>query len=352
MCFNKTEPLCVRPHRLLCLYCALEQPAAVPAPEAVARLAETVRRDPGVPLALRCPSHDSFGYQSPEPEPEDAAGACFMQKQDMEILFRMDLAPGTVLPARIAVARARKAVTSVSAICGYGVATSPAWEGCPLAGTGLYERARETMLDKIFPPRETEEMERDKTTSLAAMNTAGAIRTRPHILLCAVAQYGRGVRPPFKDDNLPELVQKIIRQPDTPIELVGGADGMMCAPCGARCTVRGTCMGPGFVHSGGLFNELKDLRILQILGLTFGDVVPGRELFRRIFERMPTTVNTCALERSAPELSVWWDPCPCGGYEKGRGELMREMGLTDRAGTACAEDSPRCRTLPACDQIG
>jgi hypothetical protein len=334
MCFNKTEPLCVRPHRLLCLYCALEQPAAVPAPEEIARLAETVRRDPGVPLALRCPSHDSFGYQSPDPEPEEAARACFMQKQDMEILFRMDLAPGTVLPARIAVARARKAVTSVSAICGYGVATSPAWQGCPLAGTGLYERAREAMLDKIFPPREAEEMERDKAASLAAMNTAGAIRTRPHILLCAVAQYGRGDRPPFKDDNLPELVQKIIREPEIPIELVGGADEMMCAPCGARCTVRGTCMGPGFVHSGGLFNELKDLRILQILGLAFGDVVPGRALFRRIFERMPTTVNTCALERSVPELSVWWDPCPCGGYEKGRVELMREMGITDRLGGA------------------
>jgi hypothetical protein len=317
---------CTRPHRLLCLFCALEQPKAVPAPEAVVRLAEAVRRDPGVPLALRCPSHDSFGYQSPEPETADPARDCFMQKQDMEVLFRMDLAPGTVLPARIAVARARKAVTSVSAICGYGVATSPAWAGCPLAGTGLYERARETGLDTIFPPREKGEMERDKASSLEAMQAAPAIRTRPHILLCAVAQYGRGIRPPFKDDNLPELLQFVLERPETRIELVGGADAMMCAPCGARCPGRGTCMGPGFVNSGGLFNELKDLRILQILGLTFGDALPGRDLFRLIFARMPTTVNTCALERSVPELSVWWDPCPCGGYEKGRTELMREMG--------------------------
>lgn len=330
---NSHDPhaeLCVRPHRLLCLFCALEQPEAVPSSETVARLAAAIRCDPGLPLVLRCPSHDSFGYQSPEAETADAARACFMQKQDMEVLFRMDLAPGTVLPARIAVARARKAVTSVSAICGYGVATSPAWEGCPLAGTGLYERARETGMDQIFPPRVSAEMDRDKNTSLAAMQSSAAIRTRPHILLCAVAQYGRGIRPPFKEDNLPELVQQVIRQPNTLIELVGGADAMMCAPCGARCTVRGTCMGPGFVHSGGLFNELKDLRILQILGLTFGDVVPGGQLFQRIFERMPTTVNTCALERSVPELSVWWDPCPCGGYEKGRTELMREMGLSSR----------------------
>jgi hypothetical protein len=35
----------------------------------------------------------------------------------------------------------------------------------------------------------------------------------------------------------------------------------------------------------------------------------------------------CALERSVPELSVWWDPRPCGGYEKGRTELMWSLGL-------------------------
>ncbi len=320
----------IRPHHLLCLFCALEQPAAVPAPEAIAQLAEAIRRDPGLPLALTCRSDDSFAFQSPRDSADPAPDAGFRQKQDMEVLFRMDLSPGTVLPARIAVARARKACTSVSGICGYGEATSPAWQGCPLAGTGLYERARETGMDTIFPPRDNPGMERDKASSLEAMRAAAAVRVRPHILLCAVAQYGRGIRPPFKDDNLPELFQLILERPETRIELVGGADAMMCAPCGARCTARGTCMGPGFVNSGGLFNELKDLRILQILGLTFGDVLPGCDLYRRIFERMPTTVNTCALERSVPELSVWWDPCPCGGYEKGRTELMREMGLNSR----------------------
>ncbi len=320
----------VRPHRLLCLFCALERPEAVPAPAALAQLAAAIRRDPGLPLALQCPSHDSFAFQSPAPDPAVGPAACFVQRQDFETLFRMDLTPGAVLPARIAVARARKAVTSVSGVCTYGDATAPAWQGCPLAGTGLYERARETGMATIFPPRDAAEMERDKVTSLAAMQAATAIRTRPHILLCAIAQYGRGIRPPFKEDNLPELLQHVIHHPDTPIELVGGADEMMCAPCGARCPGRGSCLGPGFVHSGGLFNELKDLRILQLLGLTFGAVVPARELLQRIFDRMPTTVNTCALERSVPELSVWWDPCPCGGYEKGRVELRRELGLTAR----------------------
>jgi hypothetical protein len=326
---TSNEAIEVRPHHLLCLFCARERPGDVPDSQAVAALAETVRRDPGLPLVLCCRSDDSFAFQSPPGGGDDPADACFRQKQDMEVLFRMDLSPGAILPARIAVARARKACTSVSGICGYGEVTGPAWQGCPLAGTGLYERARETGLEQIFPPREAGEMERDKASSLGVMRAAAAIRVRPHILLCAVAQYGRGVRPPFKDDNLPELLQLIPERPETRIELVGGADAMMCAPCGARCTTRGTCMGPGFVNSGGLFNELKDLRILQILGLSFGEVVPARELFLRIFTRIPTTVNSCALERSVPELSVWWDPCPCGGYEKGRLELMREWGFLD-----------------------
>ncbi len=316
----------VRPHHLLCLFCALEKPEGVPENRVVAELAATIRRDPGIPLALCCHSDDSFAFQSPDASGADALDACFTQKQDMEILFRMNLPPGTVLPARIAVAMARQAVTSVSAICGYGEATAEAWRGCPLAGTGCYWQVRDTGMDRLFPPRERDAMDRDKAASLEAMRSADAIRIRPHILLCAVAQYGRGIRPPFPEDNLPELLQHVIDHPEVHIEMAGGADEMMCQPCPVRCVSRGTCIGPGFVNSGGLFNELKDLRILQILGITFGQSLPACELFQRIFQRIPTTVNSCAIERLVPETSVWWDPCPCGGYEKGRADLMSEMG--------------------------
>jgi hypothetical protein len=293
----------------------------------VAELAEAICRDPGLPLALVCRSDDSFAFQSPADDGDDAQTACFRQKQDMEILFRMDLTPGVVLPARIAVARARKAVPSVSGVCTYGDVSGPAWKGCPLAGTGLYERLRETMLERVFAAREEVEMAEDKATTLTEMLEDGPVRIRPHILLCAVAQYGRGIRPPFDEDNLPELLQLILKEPDAEIELTGGADAMMCAPCPCRCPDRGICIGPGHIHSGGLMNELKDLRILQILGLVFGDTLPAKELYTRIFTRIPTTVGSCAIEQAVPELSAWWDPCPCGGYERGRRELMVEMGI-------------------------
>jgi hypothetical protein len=327
------SPLITPPRRLLCLFCALSKPAEVPEAQAVADLAAAIRADPGRPLALQCQSHDAFAFQSPGSPGEDSNRACFRQKQDLEILFRMDLAPGAVLPARIAVALARKAVTSVSGICGYGDATGPAWQGCPLAETDGYWQARETGMETLFPARDRPGMERDKAASLDAMRSAKAIRTRPHILMCAIAQYGRGVRPPFPDDNLPELLQHVLDRPETLIELVAGADAMMCAPCGVRCPDRGACLGTGFVHSGGLFNELKDLRILQLLGLAYGDIIPARDLFARILARIPTTVGACVLERSVSERSVWWDPCPCGGYEKGRRELL-ETGVFAIAGQA------------------
>ena len=51
------------------------------------------------------------------------------------------------------------------------------------------------------------------------------------------------------------------------------------------------------------------------------------ELFRLIFEKIPTTQEICRRDNPCP--SVWWDPCGESNlkqgnadYEKGRRELM------------------------------
>jgi hypothetical protein len=176
-------------------------------------------------------------------------------------------------------------------------------------------------------------MAADKRESLSALLAAPEISVRPHILICAVCQYGAGVRPPFEPDNLPELLDLILnRNPDLPIKLVKGADWLMCAPCPSRVVemdagfATGACVcGP--IGSGGLYNELKDLNVLRQLGLTFGATMEARELFRLIFERLPTVVGVCALPNGdhAPH-SLWWDPCGeikmPGSYEQGR-EMLR-----------------------------
>jgi hypothetical protein len=85
-----------------------------------------------------------------------------------------------------------------------------------------------------------------------------------------------------------------------------------------------------------LYNEAKDLNVLQALGLTYGTVLGARDLFRLILGRVPTTDGVCALNRiPLPEHSVWLDGCHSmvfpGPYEKGRAGLWEAFGYTDSA---------------------
>ena len=133
-------------------------------------------------------------------------------------------APGAVLPARIMLGRMLKLIETTDGLCAYDRVTSDAWRGCPKAKSGYYEKTREKGIGAIVPQRDEDVMARDKAESLDAMKQADAITVRPHILVCAAAQYGNGIRPPYPPDNLPELLQHIIKHPDTPGN--GSPDGM------------------------------------------------------------------------------------------------------------------------------
>jgi len=167
----------------------------------------------------------------------------------------------------------------------------------------------------------------EKERSLKALYAAEEVTIRPHILLCAVCQYGAGTRPPYKEDNLPELLELVLtRKPDLRIKMARGADWMMCAPCPKRAPGLNACV--NVLGSGGLSNEKRDLDTLQVLGLRFGSSMKARELFRLIFEKIPTTQGICKREGN-PCPSVWWDGCGernCKegdpNYAKGRKMLM------------------------------
>ena len=221
------------------------------------------------------------------------------------------------------------AIPSIADLCGDPASESEAWRGCPRARSDAYERGREKGIDALIPPRSLAEMARDTAASLQDMLAAERIPVRPHILVCAVAQYGDGVRPPFEPDNLPEMLRHVLEHPETPITLVPGADWMMCAPCPSRVSACNGCI-VGAIGSGGLYNELKDRNVLKALGLAYGDTLPGREMFARILKRIPDVADVCALDPSIPKGSVWRDACggtdaPCPGYARGREALMLEM---------------------------
>lgn len=232
----------------------------------------------------------------------------------------------------------------MSGLCGYRTVTGEAWKGCPLAASGNYERGYEKSLketwyshlsDALVNPRTEEEMNREKKRSLEALYSADVVTIRPHIAVCAVCQYGNGVRPPYKEDNLPELLQLIIKKPDLPIRMAPGADWMICAPCPGRNAKLSCCM--HVWGSGELDSQHRDLRLLQILGLKFGSTLTARKLCRLIFERVTTThgmPDFCLKHNTMP--SIWWDECcgclhrasPAVKYEKGKRELMEKLEFT------------------------
>lgn len=283
-----------------------------------------------MPITLRCNVGDVFTFQDPGTQDDTPEGVEFNRRRDLEVLLRLNFVPGETITARILFNRLLDRITSVSGICGYDSVTSNTWRGCPKAKSGNYERAHQLGISAIIPRRGEGEMEREKAESLRAMYEARTtgIKVRPHILVCAACQYGSGVRPPFKEDNLPELIQLVLKEPDTLITFAEAADWMMCAPCPNRAPELNACV--NVKGSGGLPNQLRDLRTLQKLGLTFGTTMKARELFKLIFERIPSTLEICRFD--SPNPSVWWDDCGARitdneSYHKGREALMREFKL-------------------------
>jgi hypothetical protein len=322
--------LLLRPYQLLCTICAVGESDA-PQGARLKAVFDAVRQDPDVPVTLSANAGEVYVYQDPGTAEDTPEGSEFNRKRDLDVLQQMNWEPGTTLPARTALMCLLERITSVAGICGYDAVTSDCWRGCSKAASGNYEKGRKKGIGALIPPRNEAEMVREKEKSLETLYSARQVTIRPHILLCAVCQYGGGTRPPFKPDNLPELLDLVLhKNPDVLITMARGADWMMCAPCPQRAAKRNACV--NVLGSGGLSNEKRDLDVLQQLGLRFGSTLKARDLFRLIFARIPTTRGVC--RRDNPSPSVWWDGCGASnmkqgnaGYEKGRRELMEKLGL-------------------------
>lgn len=317
----------IRPYQLLSVVCALGGDSAEARNPNIKKLREAVRSNPDLPLTLQCNVNEVFSYQDPGPDGDTPEGVEFNLRRDLEILHKLNLFPGATLPARIIFNRVWDWIEDVAGICSYGRTTADAWTGWTKAKQASYRRGHRRGIAALIPLRPAREMTADKNQSLAEMASVGAVDVRPHILLCSLCQYGAGTRAPFAEDNLPELVQMILKKPDIRIRMAPHADWMMCAPCPYREAGANACVNNK--GSGGLPNQMRDLRVLQKLGLTFGSILPARELYRRIFKRIPGTLEICRIEPGRP--SVWWTGCGAAeadspNFAKGRKLLMKLLG--------------------------
>lgn len=343
--------LVIRPYQLMCMVCSIGEGRPQQDSARVREVLKAIRQDPDVPVTLRCNVGDVFAFQDPGNEDDTPEGAEFNRRRDLEILMRLDLVPGATLPARILLHRLWDRVECTSGVCGYDEVTSEAWAGCPKAAAGFYEKGREMCLAFAVPncvsqtgfgsadlpkaghvpivPRTREDRAEAKRKALEAMYEADAVAVRPHNVIDAVDQYGGGHGPGSVEDNLPELIQLIISKPDTKLELVDRAPWMTCAPCPSWVPGTEACLNvKGY---GGMTNQYRDVRMLQRLGMRFGDVISAREFLRLVFERAhPATF----YHWNSKPGSLWHDgqpdpDRPYSSYEKGMAKLKKELGLTD-----------------------
>ena len=338
----------IRPYQLLCAVCNIGEDNTAADSEKI----KAIRQNPDRPVTLVCNAGDIFAYQDPGPA-EDMHGSFeFNRKRDLEILQRIDLPPGITLPGRIILHRIWDSIESVKGICDCGEMASESCKGCPKANSGFYEKGREISLlyavpgwnsqldfteaelqgakNAIIVPRTKEERTAEKERSIEAMKKAKAIGVRPHILLCAICQYGLGDRPPFETDNLPEMIQYIIKNPEAKIRIAEAADWMMCAPC-PSLNKEGHCY--NVKGRAGLTSQLRDVRVLHKLELSYGDVINAQELYRRIIERIPSSAMICgSISQGVEDPSVWDDECghhteSLPEFVRGRKELAKEFGV-------------------------
>lgn len=277
-------------------------------------LLRRVREDPAVPLALRANTTSHYRYQNPGTSDDTAEGKLFNVKRDLTILRLMGLVPGVVLPAIDVFIRLFDKIKSANGVCWSDETTSEIWRGCDAAAECAYDRGIARGIGLVFPPRPKAEMDAVKRSSARETAEADALCIRPHHLLCITCAYGRtGNLDPIAADNIFEVLDAMARNPMIPVTLVQGCC-MVCPSCAAYQPDTGLCIGSSLGSIGiGLRDELKDLTVLEALGLEYGAVLPARDLFRELFGKVRSTNQICGwgdgVSRS-PEWKVCGTPDP------------------------------------------
>ena len=130
---NHARQLYIRPSHLLCILCTSDttQPLIQ---DNLIELRLRMEQDPGIPVTLTegcCMVCDSCNIYHPG---EHICYAAHMKNglRDLLTLERLDLAPGTTLPAKETYARIYERIDHLEDVCGWGdgLSTTPFWAPC------------------------------------------------------------------------------------------------------------------------------------------------------------------------------------------------------------------------------
>lgn len=326
----------VRPYQLMAIVCRIgEGKTEDMGDDRLTEILRLVREDPSRPVTMRCNVESTFKFQNPGTEEDTPEGALFNVKRDLDIVQKLGLVPGTTRPARELFMRLLEKVPTAEGVCYYTAVTSDTWRGGAREDWAGYEKGCELGIEAITRSRTDEERAESKRVSVADMYKAERLRIRPHHLMCMSCFFGgRDELAPIAADNLFEAIDIIQKNPEVPVELICGPC-MVCTCCKKYHPDLNLCISG---NSMALRDEKKDLDVLQRLGLQYGDRMPARDLYRLLYERIPSTTPICGYGDN--EVRAYeWRICSEGpdgnkGYLKARAMGLGIPGLEEerRAG--------------------
>jgi hypothetical protein len=318
MCYGG---LTVRPYQLMCIVCEIgAADDALPSAPRLREIVLAVKKDPLIPITLRCNVTGTYRYQNPGRAEDTPEGALYNDLRDLTVLQKLSLVPGDTRTAWDIFHRLFQSIKSPVGICALEGKDSANWPACARARSGAYEKAHARGVGVVIPVRSEEEMARVKSESASKTEKAQRLRIRPHHLMCLACFHGGkpfNQLAPIKADNLYEVIAAIHRNPDIPVSLVEGCCDV-CPPCRDYHPPTGLCVG---ATGMGLRDQKKDLDVLRRLDLRYGDTIPARKLFRMLFDEIKSTTEICGngdgIERS-PDWRVCGGPQGNESYRKAR----------------------------------
>ena len=326
------QSLRVRPYQLIHIICKIGAGMTDDlGDEPLTEILRLVREDPIRPITLRCNVSSLFRYQNPGRDNDTPEGPLFNDRRDLHILQKLGMVPGDTRPAVMLFQQIINSIESGDDICDGGRQDSDIWKEQSDLTAEDYARGRAKGIGAIVPLRSKKEMDRTNTESAKAILEADHLRIRPHHAMCMSCFYGcrvanGGTFAPIKNDNLYEAIITVQQNPEIPVTLIQGPC-MICPPCPGYDPSTGLCVA---AVSMGLRDEKKDLDVLYRLNLNYGDTLPAKEYFKRLYYEIASTAEICrngdGIERS-PEWHICGGPDGEPGYVRARKDKLGIPGL-------------------------
>jgi len=323
------KPLEVRGHHLLCAVCVrggCRKPP--PGKRVIERLLNAMWEYPYVSLkvladvdVIRAHYLDVYEKRNAKRLPKDFSkrkADYVWRRKDLEVCRVLGMVPNTEMPAFHVYSILFQRQPTLEGICRTGSKKSKAWPECPYARKGYYEKIaggrRYSLREQteegenmdgqgiwaMLRPRTREDMAKAKDKSAKfILNKADRLYMRPLHALCLFCR--EDMTNPIVEDNLIEMLKRMEADPNIPVTLTEGCC-MACDPCNEYHAGENLC------YHTHIKNSLRDLMVLERLGLPPGATLPARELYQRIYDRIGSLKEICGW-RDGSNTAPYWAPC-------------------------------------------